>query len=165
MVPTSKAKLAVKTIWCVYNHVPGGQLVAQHFDTYSRKRKTSESTTEEVEFTAQTQLDNFQKSDFVALKMKGKDLEKNKVLVFPENISLPRDPANTVLQWAIAQGAEPLPMPTQAKKEATMSSPDPEQQEQIDSLKKSVEKLEKGQAETQTGIAAILQKLNAKDGE
>ncbi len=159
----AQPKLATKTIWCVYNHMPGGQLVTQHFDTYTRKKKVAEDRTEDVEFTAENQLLNFKKSDFIALKMKGKDLKKNEVLVFPENVSLPRDPASTVLAWALEQGAEPHVL-AQVKKEG-VAMVDPEQQKQIDSLKDSVSKLEKGQAETQAGIAEILKKMNAKGAD
>lgn len=97
-----------KQIWCVYNHMPGGQMVVTHFETYKRKRKVGNDKTEEVTFTADDQLEAFKKSDFVSLKIKGKDAVKNDVITFPPNTDLPKDPAPAVFAYAFSQGMEPI---------------------------------------------------------
>lgn len=97
-----------KQIWVAYNHMPGGQVVITHFETVVRQKKVGDDKTEAVTFTAETQLEGFKKSDFVELKMKGKDRVKGEVIVFPPNEDLPIDPAPAVLAYALKQGIEPI---------------------------------------------------------
>lgn len=97
-----------KQIWVAYNHMPGGQVVVTHFETIKRTKKLGDNQTEEITFTAETQLEGFLKSDFVSLKVKGQDIVKNKCIQFPVNEDLPIDPAPAVLAYAFKQGIEPL---------------------------------------------------------
>lgn len=109
--------MPAKQIWCVYNHMSGGQVVATHFESRTRKRKMGDDKSEDVLFTAEDQLEGFRKSDFVALKIRDKDLVKNQVLVFPPNEDLPIDPAPAVLAWAEKQGIEPVKSAAEAAKQ------------------------------------------------
>lgn len=155
----------VKKIWCVYNHVPGGQIIATHFSTYTRKKRTGPDSSEDILFRAEDQLVAFKKSHFVGLKMRGVDFKKNEVLVYPENLFLPDDPADTVIAWALEQGVEPYKTPSeQTGSKKGESVADPEQQKEIESLKKDIAGLKEGQQKTEKGIQDILQLLNAKKG-
>lgn len=156
-------KTASKSLWCVYNHLPGGHLVATHFETYTRLRKVAEDKTEPVEFTAEAQLEAFKRSGFVGLKMKGKDLVKNQILAYPANAALPRDPANAVLDWAIKEGAEPHRTANELAHAARGGAAvaDPKQQAEIDQLKTDISDLKKSNEETKAGIAQILEALNS----
>jgi len=102
-------KIAVHRIWCVYNHMPGGHIVATHFETYELKKKMGGDSTETVMFTAENQLEGLRKSKFVQLNVRGK-IEKNKVLQYAGSQDLSYDPkaANKVIEWAKAQGVEPI---------------------------------------------------------
>lgn len=103
-----KVEVNKKQLWVAYNHMPGGHIVVQHFETVTRTKKVGDQHTE-ITFTAETQVEGFKKSDFVACKLKGSDLKKNHLLIFPANMDLnPKDPAGTVIEWAKAQGMEPI---------------------------------------------------------
>jgi hypothetical protein len=106
-----------KEIWVAYNHMPGGQVVVTHFKTVVRKRKIGDDKVEEVTFTAETQLEGFKKSDFVELKLKGKDRVKHEVLVFPVNEDLPVDPAPAVIAYATRMGIEPIKSAAEQQKQ------------------------------------------------
>ena len=159
MAPATEMK---KRIWCVYNHVPGGQLVAIHFDTLTRKKKVGDGT-EEIVFSADEQMKGFKGSDFVGLKMAGKDFQKNEVLVFPENVQMDsKDPAGQVLAWAVEQGAEPITAPAEKKIIGAGATPElsAAEKKKIEDLEKNVSDLQKGQADLKTGIESILALLN-----
>lgn len=104
-----------KQLWCVYNHLPGGHIVAIHFEDLTRKMKDGEST-KEVLFTADDQLKAFKRSPQVALKMKGK-LTKNEAIVYvgTENLRTKPNAADIVIAWAVQQGVEPILAPADQK--------------------------------------------------
>lgn len=171
----SKTNFTPKTIWCVYNHIPGGQLVAMKFSTYSRVKKIGGSeSTEEVIFDADKQLEAWKKSDCVGLKMKGEALVKHQVFVLPASVTLPDNPAQTVLDYAISQGCEPYKNPNEQisdRKNPEAQVPDAKQQQEIDDLKKDasamqkdVADLKKNTAENAKGISEILALLKKKEG-
>lgn len=103
------AATSVHRIWCVYNHMPGGHVVATHFGTYTLKKKLGGEGTQEIKFKAEDQMEGLKRSPYVALNINGK-IEKNKVLRYGGSADLTDDPraANVVLDWAKAQGVEPI---------------------------------------------------------
>lgn len=167
----NEKELSKKIIWCVYNHMPGGQLVATWRKTYSRKKKTGPDSTQEVIFNADDQIENLRSCDFVALKLKGKDIQKNKILVYPENDFVPEDGAETVLAWAIAQGAEQFKgaLPEgfeQSKFLPVIVKHDEESSKRIDVLEERIVGIEASAEETKKGVQDILGLLqNKKKGE
>jgi len=96
-------------VWCCYNHLPGGHIVATHFETYSLKKKMGGDATEEIKFKAEDQMDGLRRSPYVALNIRGK-IEKNKILIYAGSTDLTDDPraANVVIEWAKSQGMEPI---------------------------------------------------------
>ena len=106
----------VHRIWCVYNHLPGGHVVATHFETYKLRKKLGEDKSEEVTFKAEDQLEGLKRSSYVALNIRGK-VEKNKVLRYDGSEDLIDNPraANVVLDWAKAQGVEAIKSAEESK--------------------------------------------------
>ena len=102
-----------KQIWCVYNHMPYGHMVATHFETNVRKRRNGDST-EEVTFTAENQLENFKRTEQVSLYTvvagQAPKLEKNKVIVCPVDVDHP-NPAGAALEYAASMGIQAVPDP------------------------------------------------------
>ena len=108
---------AINRIWFVYNHVPGGNVVASHFEDFSRRKKTGDNQETDVVFTSKDQLEQFKKSEFVALNVVGADgrskILKGEVLVYKGGQDLSRNPkaADVVLAWATEQGVRPIEPP------------------------------------------------------
>ena len=107
-------------IWAVYSHLPGGQLVAVHFEDIVRIKKVGDGQ-EEIRLTSKEQLEAFKRSPQVALYLVEKNgqgkLIKNEMLVYsgdPIHWKNPRV-ANLVLDWARAKGAAPVPGAPTAK--------------------------------------------------
>lgn len=103
-------KAILNQIWAVYNHLPGGHMVAIHFEEYTRQKRMGNDMTKDVVFTSEEQVKGFEKSDFVALNLKGQIL-RNKILVYAgSDKDLSRNPkaADVVLEWARQQGVEPI---------------------------------------------------------
>lgn len=120
-------QMGIKRLWCSYNHMPGGQVVVQHFENLELERRTGDDTSEKVKFTAEERLKSFEKSDFVALYLKGQ-LHKNKVLVYdgPDLGDHPRA-ADMVIEWALKQGQQPI---------VSKAAPTPVQQDLADRVVK-----------------------------
>lgn len=96
-----------KIIWFVYNHVPGGNVIASHKETYKRKRNLGEGRTEEKEYTAFEQVEGVRKEPQIGLFQNDK-FEKNKVLIYPNSTELVGNAqaADVVLAWAEEQGVK-----------------------------------------------------------
>lgn len=97
-------------LWAVYNHMPGGQMVAIHFEDVTRTKKVGEGT-QTVLFTGKDQLEAFKKSPQVALFLGGK-LTKNEMLVYDgDTRNMWKDPkcASKVLAWATSKGMKNVP--------------------------------------------------------
>ena len=95
-----------ETVWVIYNHMPNGHVVVQHFtDEARRQRVGGEGDTKTVIIRAEDQVKGFILSDFVALYQNGK-LEKNKVLVYKGEGKIRGNPrAHAVVHaWAREQG-------------------------------------------------------------
>lgn len=99
--------MAKKTLWAAFCALPGGQICVQHFTDTVRKHKTGDNTTEDILFTAAKLVEGFKKQD-VCVNIKGK-ITKNEVLVYNgEDLSDNPRAANVVIEWAKAQGLEPI---------------------------------------------------------
>jgi hypothetical protein len=107
---------AENQIWAVYSHLPGGQLVAIHFEDIKKNKKVGENI-EEVFITAKEQLEGFRKAPHVALCMKDpatgeKKLTKNEVFVYdgPGASDLWRNKraGNVVIDYAKKKGIVPI---------------------------------------------------------
>lgn len=152
-----------KRIWFVYNHIPGGHVIVSHVETRTRTRKRGEDT-EEVTTSAEQELEGIKKSDFIGLKLKGSDFKKNHVLVFPQGMELPTDPAPTVLDWAYKQGIEPYSTLSPDKGKV----PPPQETAELESLREQVkEQLKENQgmkeqiAQLVAGMAKLTEALSS----
>lgn len=94
-------------IWLAFNYLPGGHIVAQHFEDLEGHKKQGESEYE-VKVSAKEQVEAFKKQDNVALFVKGV-IKKNEVLIFTGG-NLSRNPkaAEVVINWAMEQGMQPI---------------------------------------------------------
>ena len=100
-----------KQIWAAYNHMPGGQIVAIHFEDVTRTKKQGDGQTE-ILFTADDQLTSFEKSPQVALFVNEK-LVKNKMLRYDQGDLRGNPRANdVVIAWAISKGMQPFQSPS-----------------------------------------------------
>ena len=124
-------KIHDKQIWACYNHHPGGQMVATHFERLSRKKRVGD---QEVEVTATPidQLKAYEKSEFVVLNINGV-ITKNKMLIYtPEHdLSEEMNAADIVLEWAQKQGFKPIKTPEEKMKQDTTPT---EQMRRIDAV-------------------------------
>ena len=100
-------KILIETIWAVYCHHPGGQVVATHFEDLYRKRRGIHGE-EEVFASAKERLVGFKKSPFVKLNLNGQILS-NEMLVYdgPSLAGRP-DADRVVLEWARRKGVQPI---------------------------------------------------------
>ena len=102
----------VNQIWALYNHMPGGNIVAIHFEDIVRKRRDGNRESEQL-ITAKDQIDSFKKSPQVALNIRGK-IVKNEMLVYQGTGDLLGNPnaADVAIDWAIQQGMQPIVSPS-----------------------------------------------------
>ena len=152
--------MANKRIWITYNHVPGGQIVAMHFETVTRERKTGDSTTEKKVITPEEQVRGWEKSDCVALNVKGQ-IVKNKILTYagPELDDDDLHAADRVIAWAQQMGLEPIYTP---KEKTAVAQAAPEQTRRIDNLETRIGSIEQKQDESDKKIDKILDAVTAK---
>lgn len=104
-------------LWCLYSHLPGGQMVAIHFEDITRNKKVGENI-EEVFITAKEQMLGFKKAPYVALCIQDpvtgeKKITKNELFVYdgPGASDLWRNKraANVVIDYAKKKGIVPMP--------------------------------------------------------
>lgn len=147
-------------IWCIYNHLPGGQLVAIHFEDIEKDRKEGE-TTKRVLITAKDQMIAFKKAPNVALYVIdpatgiGK-LTKNELFMYdgPDAINLwqNRRAANVVIDYAKKKGIAPIPGKSDQKGD------DPKTYE----YDKRITALEQGQRSLDQKLDKVLEAVGAK---
>ena len=152
------ARAIMNQIWIAYNHMPGGQIVVQHFEDITRQKKTGDNHTQTIEFKAETQLAGFEKSDFVALYQNGK-LTRNKVLVFPKDKDLRylRNAADVVIEWAWQQGMEPAPS---ASKPKVALASDP-----LKPIDPRIQDLERSNSDLQDNVERLRAQNEATEGK
>lgn len=111
------ANKKTEQIWVAYNHVPNGQIVAEHRETYYGTRVLGGDKTEEKIFKAQDLINGLAASSYVALNMNGV-ITKNKVLIYDEGRDLTDVPnaADIVIEWAIKKGVRPIILESEKKK-------------------------------------------------
>ena len=138
-------------VWIAFNHVPGGQRVAQHFEDLTRRQRGPFGE-KEILFTAREQVEGFRKSDSVALLVDGK-IMKNEILIY-DGPNLLGDPnaALRVLEWSWGKGHRPI-QPAKDK--------EPLAHEQT----RRIEHLERRMGETDSKIDRILELLENKKKE
>lgn len=162
---SKKERSRGRKIWAVYNHMPYGHMVATWFETTVRERRSGEGdNTTEVTFRAEDSLENFRKTEQVALCRKGPDgkpvLKKNDILVYPKDQDPaeidPRNPAAVVLKWAEEQGIIAVPDP----KRAELPKSEIERVATIEGRVAGVESTLNTVVVTQQQLAAALASLN-----
>ena len=103
-------------LWSCYNHLPGGNITAIHFEDITRNKKIGENV-EEVFITAKDQLLGFKKAPYVALCIQDpvtgeKRITKNELFVYdgPGASDLWRNKraANVVIDYAKKKGVVPI---------------------------------------------------------
>lgn len=105
--PYDQKSLPKVQMWAAYNHMPGGQIVAIHFEDNIRTKKIGDQM-QNLLFTAKEQIEAFEKSPNVAINIKGQ-ITKNKVIVY-NGSDLKYNPkaADVVIAWAKGQGLLPI---------------------------------------------------------
>ena|SRR3990167_11165693 len=103
----AEIKAPLNQIWAIYNHLPGGHMVAIHFEDIHRKQHQGNQI-KTVLITAKEQVDSFKKADQVALNVNGK-IVKNEVIIY-QGPTLEGDPkaADKVIAYALAKGMLPI---------------------------------------------------------
>lgn len=138
-------------IWLAFNYMPGGQIVAQHFEDLEGQKKIGDSE-HEVKVSAKEQVESFKKQDNVTLFVKGV-LKKNEVLIY-SGPSLLRNPraAEVVINWAKEQGMQPI------RATADQKGTDPKTYE----YDKRIGALEGDVKEIKDGMVKILEAVGGK---
>lgn len=156
-----------EVIYFCYNHFPGGQVMFSYAKASSIDRKMGDDQVQTIRHTAKENLDAIKKSGYVSLKMKGKDLVKNEILVYPKDLDVPDDPGPAVLAWAYENGIEPYVNPNEQKKDdfsvmklSSLEETVKTQQAQIEQLLALVTKLVPG---VQTAHSAPVKFNDAKE--
>lgn len=111
-------------IWTVYNHLPGGQIVAIHFQDVVRTKKLGDST-QEIRISSKESMEAFKRGPQVALYIVDKGgngkLVKNEMLIYKGETLDWKDPkaASKVIEWARTQGVAPIPSASSSKEAKT----------------------------------------------
>lgn len=138
-------------IWIAFNYLPGGHIVAQHFEDLEGQKKVGEGEID-VAISAKQQVESFKKQDNVALLIKGV-LKKNDVLIYPgPSLKTNHKAAEVVINWAKEQGLEPI-RPTADQKG---------DQAKTYEYDKRISALEAGQKETNDKLDKVLEALTKK---
>lgn len=130
----------VNQIWICYNHMPGGHMVAMHFEDIERSAKQGDNV-KTVKITSKEQVESFKRGPQVMLNVGGK-IVKNEVLIY-QGQSVVGDPqaADKVIAYALDKGMKPI-MPVNSHDKGAL--PDPGR---LGDLEKRVTGLEAGQNE------------------
>ena len=147
-----------KRVWVIYNHVPGGNIMAQKFDHESREKRTGENQSVKMEFTPEVQIQGFEKSDFVALN-RGGTIIKNKVLIYSGPAIEWDDPkaGDKVIAWARELGIREIAQESDKRYGAGRVNGDP----RVDDLDKRMTRLEESNKETDAKVDKILAAVTA----
>ena len=113
----AKSTRPLNQVWCIYNHLPGGQVVAIHFEDIYRNQKQGEGTME-VLISSKAQVEGFKQSPQVALNIMGK-ISPREVLQY-QGPSLEGNPkaAKIVIEWARERGIQPIRTAAEIAKDA-----------------------------------------------
>ena len=140
-----------KQIWVAFNYLPGGHIVAQHFEDLEGQKKVGDNEVD-VEISAKSQVESFKLQPNVAVNIKG-TIKKNEVLIFSGG-DLSRNPkaAEVVINWAKQQGLEPI------RASADQKGDDPKVYE----YDKRISMLEGDVKDIKDGMAKILEAVGKK---
>lgn len=148
-------KRPMKQIWCVYNHLPGGHVVAIHFEDFTRKKRDGDRAVE-ILISAKDQVEGFKKAPQVALNIKGKVVAREVLIYQGEgtfDVQGRPDAADIVLAWAKEKGVEPIRSAAEAAKDTSPGK--------VAALENRIEGLEKGQSDILGKLDRILEKTPA----
>ena len=135
----AEVRVPFKQIWCVYNHLPGGQVMAIHFEDFMRGKKDGDRTVD-VLITAKEQAEAFKRTPQVALNIKGKVVAREVLVYEGPDVQGKFEAADMVLAWAREKGIEPIRSQVEMAKDANAPGA-----ARVAALETKVEGLEKGQ--------------------
>lgn len=146
-------KHALNQIWAVYNHLPGGHVVAIHFEDIRRGKKVGDRT-EQILISAKSQLEGFKNSPQVSLNINGRVVAREMLVYDGADKGQLQDKPNAadiVLAWAKERGVQPILSPAEVLKTTGVS---PEALGRIDTLEKDVKQIGTSLTEIMTLLKA-----------
>ena len=141
-MPSAEIKRPRKQKWCVYNHLPGGHVVAIHFEDFERQKKDGDRVAT-VLITADEQVLGFKRTPQVALNIRGNVVAREVLVYDGPDVQGLSDAADRVIAWAKEKGIEPIRTAAEVAKDAAT----PQSTAKIEALEKDVAGLKSSIAE------------------